>query len=486
MLSVSKCRTLSQAKWYYEHYTKNLPKDDYYYKKDAHGHWFGKGAATLGLTGEIKTEDWNNLVEGKDKNGQQIVELGYKRIKNKNGTHKFIENHNPGTDLTFSSPKSVSILALIPGEYQDKRLIDAHNKAVTDTLAYIEKNYSEYRIKRNGETGTVKTDNLVGGTYTHFTSRAVKNALPDPELHTHAFTMNITERGGQFKSLNNPSFYQNKMFFGQIYRNYAAAGISKLGLQIEAQKNGFYEIKGISRETIETFSKRRQEVLEKVSEADIDNAKTRAKAALLTRQKKDENLDMKAVRKSWVKELDPYMKKDFTLETGKVKQERQESPVLKAAEALSEREVHWSKEQLTQQALKEGLGSCMTLTDIEKDIEIQKAAGKILELEKEKVPGEEKEARDQQKWKVKQLPRKEVLRRQKIDEIVMAQFRAITQQDKLKTRYTTAENILIEKSIVQNVAARQNTLTGLDAADVQQQLDQKYNYLRPEQKNAVG
>jgi len=487
MLTVSKVKTLAQAKWYYEHYAKNLPRDDYYLKKDAAGHWFGKCAATLGLTGEIKTEDWDNIVEGKNKAGQQIVEPGYLRIKNKNGTHSFVIAHNPGTDLTFSAPKSVSIMALIPGKYHNIRLIEAHNKSVEKTLAYIEKNYSEYRVKKGGFVGTVKTDNVVAGTFTHLTARAVENFEPDPDLHTHAFVMNITERGGQFKSLNNPSFYQHKMFFGQIFRNFEAAEISKLGLRIEAQKNGFYEIKGVSRETIETFSKRGQQINEKVAEADIDNAKTRAKAALLTRQKKDKDLDMTVVRKSWVNELEPCMEKGFTPEIGKAKQAlQQKSPVLQAVASLSESEVHWSKEQLIKQSLKEGLGDCMTLTDIEKDIEKQiAAAGTLLELEKEKVPGEEKEAKDQQKWKVK-LPKEEVLRRQKINEIIMTEFRAITQQDKLKTRFTTSENILIEREIVENVKMRQNTLPGLDTADVQQQLDQKYNYLRPEQKNAVG
>ncbi|STK05828.1 conjugal transfer nickase/helicase TraI [Escherichia coli] len=35
--------------------------------------------------------------------------------------------HRPGYDLTFSAPKSVSMMAMLGG---DKRLIDAHNQAV--------------------------------------------------------------------------------------------------------------------------------------------------------------------------------------------------------------------------------------------------------------------------------------------------------------------------------------------------------------------
>jgi len=483
MLSVKKIESLGQAQTYYKHYIK----DDYYQKKDVVGHWYGKGAATLGLAGEIKMDDWNNLLEGRDKNGQQIVSPGQKRIKNENGTVSFVSSHCPGTDLTFSAPKSFSMLALIPSEHQDRSLMDVFDKAIDNTLSFIEKNYSQYRLKRNEELKIVKTDNLVVGKYKHLTSRETENALPDPNMHTHAFTMNITERGDQFRGLNNTPFYQNKIFFGQIFRAELGALTLQKGYRIKGDENGFWEIEGVSRESIEVFSKRHQEIETKVLEADIDNAKTRAKAAIITRKAKDNDLDMKATRQSWISELEPFAKKGFEPKIGKTIQEKQQtSPVLKAVASLSEREVHWSKEKLMHQTLKGSAGLDITIADVEKDIEVQKLAGTLLELEKEKISGGKKEARDQQKqkWKVK-LPKEEVLRRQKIDEIIMAQFRAITQQAE-ELRFTTAENILIEKSIVQNVQDRQNSLTGLDAADVQQKLDRKYNYLRPEQKNAVG
>ena len=208
MLSVKKIESLEQAKTYYKHYIK----DDYYQRKDVVGKWYGKGAATLGLTGEIKMEDWNNLLEGKDKSGQQIVSPGWKRIENKNSTHTFVQAHCPGTDLTFSAPKSFSMVALIPSKFQDKKLMDVFDKAVDNTLAYVEKNYSQYRLKRNGELGIVKTDNLIVGKYKHLTSRETENALPDPNMHTHNFVMNITERGDQFRGLSNTPFYQNKIF----------------------------------------------------------------------------------------------------------------------------------------------------------------------------------------------------------------------------------------------------------------------------------
>ncbi|MCW7017633.1 relaxase domain-containing protein [Escherichia coli] len=43
--------------------------------------------------------------------------------------------HRPGYDLTFSAPKSVSMMAMLGG---DKRLIDAHNRAVDFAVRQVE------------------------------------------------------------------------------------------------------------------------------------------------------------------------------------------------------------------------------------------------------------------------------------------------------------------------------------------------------------
>lgn len=60
--------------------------------------------------------------------------------------------------MTFSAPKSVSLLAYIGG---DKRLIEAHTNAVKMTLAWAEKNLAETRVSRDSRAEVVKTGNLV-------------------------------------------------------------------------------------------------------------------------------------------------------------------------------------------------------------------------------------------------------------------------------------------------------------------------------------
>jgi hypothetical protein len=91
-----------------------------------------------------------------------------------------------GLDLTFSMPKSASILALVSG---DRRILDAHLAAVKSTMSQlVEKQFAEsrnYERSRSGE--PEKTGNLVYALFAHDTSRAL-----DPQGHIHAVVANLT------------------------------------------------------------------------------------------------------------------------------------------------------------------------------------------------------------------------------------------------------------------------------------------------------
>jgi len=87
MLSVVRCST-GMAGCYYT-------KDDYYLKDV--GTWSGSLAKELKLSEVIQEQDFRSLVEGKI--GEQELTGGGKDNK-----------HTAGVDLTFSAPKSVSIL----------------------------------------------------------------------------------------------------------------------------------------------------------------------------------------------------------------------------------------------------------------------------------------------------------------------------------------------------------------------------------------
>src|SRR3546814_6922120 len=53
-----------------------------------------------------------------------------------------VENRRAGFDLTFSMPKSASVMAYVAG---DKRILGANMAAVQKTMAWVEKNLAEGR-----------------------------------------------------------------------------------------------------------------------------------------------------------------------------------------------------------------------------------------------------------------------------------------------------------------------------------------------------
>ncbi len=230
MLSIGALASASQGASYYER--------DGYYAKDSEEHrdasaWAGKGAEDLGLKGPVDPGAFRAVLEGKvpDGSGQQLGRRG------KDGEIL----HRPGRDLTFSAPKSVSIAALVGG---DDRIVDAHDRAVAATLAWVEGNAAETRMK-DADTGKmvrVGNQKIVAATFRHDTSRNL-----DPQLHTHAVLANMVRGGdGKWRTMANEGLYEKQKLIGMLYRGELAAGLAKLGYEIEkSHADGRFEIAGV-------------------------------------------------------------------------------------------------------------------------------------------------------------------------------------------------------------------------------------------------
>ena len=227
-------------------------RDGYYAKEDPEHRdasaWAGRGAEELGLAGPVDPDTFRAVLEGRvpDGSGKRLGR------RTKDGDI----HHRPGRDLTFSAPKSVSLAALVGG---DARVVDAHDRAVTRTLDWFEKNVAETRMKdpatgRMARTGGQKT---VIAKFTHDTSRNL-----DPALHTHSVIANMLKGAdGKWRSMANEKLYASKMLLGAMYRNELARDLGKLGYGIEkTHADGRFEIAGVPRGIVEAFSTRRAEI----------------------------------------------------------------------------------------------------------------------------------------------------------------------------------------------------------------------------------
>ncbi|MHC5863282.1 MobF family relaxase, partial [Nostoc sp.] len=209
--------------------------------------WSGQGAEKLGLSGAVDDEEaFKNIIEGLTPDGKE--QLNARAVKGKGFERR------AALDCTFSAPKSVSLMALVGG---DTRLIDAHHQALKQVLQLIEQRYAYTRVTDDNGRHRVKTGNLVVAQFDHIESREL-----DPHLHTHCLLMNMTQTpDGRWLSLGNNEIFANKKFLGMAYQSYLAREVLKLGYEIEPLKHGQFDIKGFKEQDLETFSKRRQQII---------------------------------------------------------------------------------------------------------------------------------------------------------------------------------------------------------------------------------
>lgn len=262
MLSIS---SIKGDAGYYSH------EDNYYASGSLESRWLGEGAERLGLKGEVASADMDAVRQGRLPDGSDLSRMV-------DGVNK----HRSGYDLTFSAPKSVSMMILIGG---DIRLLEAWNRSVESGMKEVEKLISA-RITEIGKTDTVLTGNMVAALYNHDTSRAL-----DPQIHTHALVFNATFAQDKWRALASDT--RMKTGFGEnLYALQVAIGnlvlqpfrqeAEKLGYEtVAAGKNGLWELKDVP---VAPFSSRSQAIRE--AAGPDASKKSRDVAALDTRQAK--------------------------------------------------------------------------------------------------------------------------------------------------------------------------------------------------------
>ena len=283
--SIGQIASVAQGASYYE-------RDGYYAKDDpAHreaSRWAGKGAEVLGFSGPVDPDTFRQILEGKVPDGPQLGRRG------KDGG---IE-HRPGRDVTLSAPKSVSLLAMVGG---DGRVVEAHDRAVGNTLAWVEEHAVRTRVQDKATGAMIRAGHqkMVAATFRHDTSRNL-----DPQLHTHCVIANMVQgEDSKWRTMMNDGLYRENMAIGAIYRSELAEGLRELGYGIEkTHEDGRFEIAGVSREVIEAFSTRRAEIEVAMAERGLGptagNRHLAARATLMTRAAK-RDVDKAALRETW-------------------------------------------------------------------------------------------------------------------------------------------------------------------------------------------
>jgi Ti-type conjugative transfer relaxase TraA len=252
-------------------YYADLAREDYYHAGgEPPGIWHGTEAERLGVGGEVNREEFLRLCEGYTKDGKE------KLVQNAGK-----DSRRAGFDLTFSAPKSASVLWALSDDLTRKEIQDAQREAVKKALDYLEREAGYTRKGKGGEEH--ERCNLLFAMFEHGTSRA-----QDPHLHTHAVAINTTHReDGTTGALEPKEIFRHKMAAGAVYRAELSAQLEKrLGVEIEQGKKDTFEIAGVPHALAEEFSKRREVILSAMEKEGAKGAARAAHFTVTTREKK--------------------------------------------------------------------------------------------------------------------------------------------------------------------------------------------------------
>jgi conjugative relaxase-like TrwC/TraI family protein len=198
-------------------------------------------------------------------------------------------------DLTFSAPKSVSVVFGVADREVRDAVRQAHERAVREALAYVEQSAA---FVRRGPAGAevIQAEGLVAAGFRHRTSR-----VGDPQLHTHVLVAHLgLGTDGRWSALDGRRIYAHARTASFVYQAVLRGELTHaLGVEWSPVRQGIAEISGIPAEVLRAFSRRRAEITAAMSDRGTSGARAAEAAALSTRRPKDRTVSADVLAGEW-------------------------------------------------------------------------------------------------------------------------------------------------------------------------------------------
>jgi len=331
--------SLNNAKSYF---TEHLAVGDYYQEgQKVTGEWFGLGAQSLGLNGKIREADFLALCENQNPQSGDCLTQRTNSVREQDGGTT--ANRRIFYDFTFSPPKSVSLLALVA---DDKRIIEAHNRAIQTALAEFE-SFAATRVRKSKADNSRFTRNVISGLFTHDTSRAL-----DPHLHTHCIVFNATFDAVEqrWKALQNYEMLRARKYVEAVYYHDLIRDLRSFGYAIKSQSRGDFQIEGVTDSLCRRFSKRHEQINEaldallrekpELAGANLKDLREHLATAERSRKMHDQNTN--ELRHWWEAQLTP----DELNGLRQLSNGRPATVVANDLGSIAEESVAWAEEHL--------------------------------------------------------------------------------------------------------------------------------------------
>lgn len=166
-----------------------------------------------------------------------------------------------GYDLTFTAPKSVSVLWGLADDRTRAVVYAAHRDALTEALAVVEQRVIRTRV---GDAGCrqVRTQGMIAAIFDHWDTRA-----GDPNLHTHVVVANkVQGADGGWRSVDGKTVHAATITVSELYDTLLADELARrLPVQWSRRdrgprRNPAFEVDGIADDVLAHFSARSEQI----------------------------------------------------------------------------------------------------------------------------------------------------------------------------------------------------------------------------------
>ncbi len=207
------------------------------------GGWVGGGADGLGLEGAVGGRALAAVLSGRHPGTDRALTAGRCTVG--------------GFDLTFSAPKSVSVLFALGHDEMAAEVVAAHRSAVGAAMGYVDRRALTVRRGSGEDRELLGTGGPVAASFTHGLSRAL-----DPHLHTHVLVANVAQGSdGRWSAVDGRGLFAHRAAAGSLYeaqlRHHLTAA---LGIEWEHRRSGRREIAGLSPAVLGGLSNRSAEI----------------------------------------------------------------------------------------------------------------------------------------------------------------------------------------------------------------------------------
>ncbi len=287
MIRMFQSQTSAHAKSYFR---DALSRADYYIKaQELNGTFNGGIARRLGLEGKlVDRETFEKLCDN-------INPLDGSSL-----TPRTVKDRRVGYDISFHAPKSVSILHSLS---DDDKVLEAFRSCVHETMNEMELDM-QTRIRTQGQYDDRDTASMLWSDFIHQTARPVEGHPPDPHLHCHCFTFNVThdDKEDRFKAGQFHNIKRDMPYYQARFQKRLADRLAEMGHGIRKTRNGF-EVAVVPQAAIDHFSKRTNLIGQVAKEKGITDKKELDELGAKTRAKKQKSLSMNELQDFWRDQL---------------------------------------------------------------------------------------------------------------------------------------------------------------------------------------